>query len=110
MAPLAYAGTYSYANGVSTREYQVRYSGPRHAINGGNAATEPFSGDGAVPIVLIETYRPSPGYTTLGFATGGGSVTLQHTRATNAHQKCWWNWPWTNEDIGSLRMYCDTRY
>lgn len=67
-----------------------------------------FGADGALPLVTIETYREGPGYQTIGFANGGSRAVLSHENATFAKQKCWWDWPWSPDPIGSLQLTCAT--
>ena len=107
-APVAQAAGYSYFN-AKVSELSVRYSGQLATIGGGKVTVETFGADGALPLVYIETYRDAPGYRTIGFASGGTNALLSHQNATFAKQKCWWDWPWTSQDIGSLRLTCVAR-
>jgi len=107
--PVAQAAVYTYANNVSTGENVTRYSGLRSEIRGGDGNLEPYSVDGANPYVILETYHPAPGYRTIGFSQGVPPVAMIHTKATSAHQKCRWDWPWSSGSIGSLKLTCKTR-
>lgn len=106
VAPSASAATYTYANAVLTSENAYHYSGARATITGGQAQTEPFSADGALPEAFIETYRPAPGYQTIGFASGGTTANLSHASATMAQSKCHWDWPWAGGNVGNLKITC----
>jgi hypothetical protein len=108
IAPMASAASYTYSNSNAS-ERQVRYSGVRSSIAGGVAYTGTFGPEGAKPIITIETYRPAPGYQSIGYATGGGYVSMWHTSAGNAYQKCFWDWPWSTSSIGVLKLTCSTR-
>lgn len=109
LAPVAHAATYTYANNIPTSDYQARDSGFRSSAYGGMGTTELFSPEGVSPIVSVETYRPYPGYRTIGFASAGGTVNMTHASVTSVHQKCWWYWPWSS-GIGSLRLTCAVKY
>lgn len=106
VAPSASAATYTYANGASTAENAYHYSGVRSSITGGKAETEPFNAEGALPVAFIETYRPAPGYQTIGFASGGTTASMSHAAAANVHSKCHWDWPWTGGNVGKLKITC----
>lgn len=109
-APAAYAATYIYSNWLSTAEHQVRYSGAPRTLVGGYVELEAFAPGGAQPMVLIESYRPAPGYQIYGFNTGGGYATMYHTAASGAYQKCYWDWPYWSGNIGNLDMLCQAYY
>lgn len=70
-ASVANAAQYTYANNVSSSEQQVFDSGNQASIVGGTAVVEAFSADGGGVVVYLETYRPAPGYQTIGFSSGG---------------------------------------
>lgn len=106
VAPSASAATYTYANATATAENAYHYSGARSSITGGQAETEPFNAEGALPVAFIETYRPAPGYQTIGFGSGGTTATLSHAAAAGAHSKCHWDWPWTGGNVGNLKITC----
>lgn len=106
VAPSASAATYTYANAASTSENAYHYSGTRATITGGQAQTEPFSAEGALPEAFIETYRPAPGYQTIGFSSGGTTANLSHAAATNVQSKCHWDWPWAGGNVGKLKITC----
>lgn len=108
-APLAQAASYTYANNVSTAENQVRDSGVRSSIRGGNGTLQSFSADGAGTIMYMETYLPAPGYRTIMIGEGGSSVNMSHAATSSAAQKCRWDWPWAGGNIGSLTMTCATK-
>lgn len=102
-APAAYAATY-YANGTPTSMNQVRTSQNFASVSGGSASV--VVGDLGAPVqVRIETFRPAPGYQTLGSGTGTGTVSITHATATNAQQKCWWRYTAGNV-AGPLDLTC----
>jgi hypothetical protein len=103
---VAQAASYTYASNKSASQNQTFDSGNRASISGGYAATEPFSADGAQAIVTLDTYRPAPGYQSISFNTGGGSVSVIHAATTNVHQKCFWYWPYSGANIGNLDLTC----
>lgn len=105
-ASIAQAASYTYLDGVSIGENQVRDSGNRANINGGSAELEPFAADGAQAVVFVETYRPAPGFTSLAFNSGSASVSVTHAAAANAHQHCWWDWTPSGGSIGDLAFTC----
>lgn len=106
VAPSASAATYTYANAASTSENAYHYSGNRSTITGGQAQTEPFSAEGALPVAFIETFRPAPGYQTIGFASGGTTANLSHAAASTVQSKCHWDWPWSGGNVGKLDITC----
>ncbi|WP_146053611.1 hypothetical protein [Microbacterium sp. Ru50] len=110
VAPVAHAASITYAHNAALSQGEYRYSGLRNAMTGGQTQLELFSGDGAHPIASVETYRPAPGYQTIGYSEGGLTARLSHGRAESVHQKCSWVWPWTSHDIGKLRTTCTFYY
>lgn len=103
----AYAATYIYASNFSTPALQARESGYRGHIVGGAASTPPFDVDGFGVRVHVRTYHPYPGYEVVGYAAAMGQVNMSHSsRPANAHQNCWWDWPWTAGDPGPMKLTC----
>lgn len=108
-APIAEAASYTYANNIATSKLTTRDSGLRSSAIGGKGQTQYFEGDGGAARVYVETYRSSPGYQSIAFASSGGSVTLTHARATSVRQKCYWSYSW-GDLPGQLRLTCSVTY
>lgn len=109
-APAAQAASYYYAYHISSSEWQYRHSGQRPVIDGGEAWTEYLNAEGATSTVIIETYYPAPGYTTVGYARAGKHVYMGHVAVSNARQKCVWDWGYAGGNVGSLDLTCFASY
>lgn len=98
------SGYHTWVSNKALSSGGVASSGTISKMDGGKGTLQYFY---VQPEVWMESYYPAPGYTTIGYATSTGTVvTLNHPTATNAHQKCGWNWPYSSSPPGTLKITC----
>ena len=111
VTPIAQAASFAYVNNIKLAERTVRTSGTFAHLSGAKFTIQPFSADGATTVQHLESYRGTyPGGTVLHVASGTGTVIQSHATYSNARNKCWWDWPFSGANIGSLTSTCSATY
>lgn len=102
IAPMANAAPgYTYSNSDAGKD-QVRYSGPRSVVRGGEMRVHL----GFAVTMRITTYYSKPGYFEVQSAKGSTphSLYMSHSAKKNASSKCWWTSP--KVSAGKAKTFC----